>query len=300
MEHRDRSFTLIIAPSTPSRVKQFRVTTSHIYSFLIALVILSLFGLYGIFHYTQAIRTLADYREVLASHNLLQEENLQYKEKTRQLGEKLSHIEMITRNISRLTGIDLEGPRATTGGIGGFSGGNWANKDLNALNVNYLNSLSQKTSSIQSEVIHLKDAALEQNLFLSSLPTSWPVRGYIGSPFGSRTDPVSGGREFHEGLDISAPYGSQILSPADGVVLFNGAQRGYGYCIVIAHKYGITTRYAHLSSMAVKVGDRVKKGEILGYIGNTGKATGPHLHFEVHINGKPVNPMRFLGTEANS
>jgi murein DD-endopeptidase MepM/ murein hydrolase activator NlpD len=160
--------------------------------------------------------------------------------------------------------------------------------------------LSKKTASVQSEVIHLKDVALEQNLFLSSLPTSWPVRGYIGSPFGMRTDPISGGREFHEGIDISAPYGCQVNSPADGVVIFAGVQRGYGYCIVVAHKYGITTRYAHLSGFSVKTGQRVKKNEILGFIGNTGKATGPHLHFEVHVNGQPVNPLRFLSGSSNS
>jgi murein DD-endopeptidase MepM/ murein hydrolase activator NlpD len=291
---------VIVAPNSPGRVKQFRISMRRIYGVLFVAIILSLVTCYGVFTYFHLVAKLVDFESVLTSHNGLKEENLQYREKTRQLDEKLTQIEMITRNISRLTGVAPDTVRSTTGGIGGFSGETAATRDLAAENLAHLNTLIQKSGGVQAEVIRLKDIALEQNLYLSSLPTAWPVAGYISSAFGYRPDPVTGQREMHEGLDISAPLGTKVSAPADGAVLFAGAQRGYGYVVIVAHKYGISTRYAHLSSMTVRVGQRVRKNDILGYVGATGKATGPHLHFEVHMENRPVNPLRFLGQSAAS
>lgn len=300
MGPRDRSFTVIVAPNSPGRVRQFRISMRRIYGVIFVAIILSLLTCYGVFTYFHLVAKMMDFEGILARHNALKEQNLQYRDKTRQLDDKLSQIEMITRNISRLTGIAPDTVRSTTGGIGGFSADTQAAKDLAAENLSHLNGLIQKSGGIQQEVVRLKDIALEQNLYLSSLPTTWPVLGYISSEFGHRPDPVSGQREMHEGLDISAPLGTKVIAPADGAVLFAGAQRGYGYVVIVAHKYGIATRYAHLSAMSVRVGQRVRKNDIIGYVGSTGKATGPHLHFEVHMENRPVNPLRFLGQPAAS
>lgn len=300
MGPRDRSFTVIVAPNSPGRVRQFRISMRRIYGILFCAIILSLLTSYGVFTYFHLVAKLVDFESVLARHNALKEQNLQFRDKTRQLDEKLSQIEMITRNIGRLTGIAPDMVRSATGGIGGFATGSQAARDLEAENLGHLNDLIQKSGGVQQEVIQLKDIALEQNLYLSSLPTMWPVVGYISSEFGYRPDPISGRREMHDGLDISAPYGTKVIAPADGAVLFSGAQRGYGYVVIIAHKYGISTRYAHLSAMNVRVGQRIRKNDIIGYVGSTGKATGPHLHFEVRVESRPVNPLRFLGQPASS
>lgn len=127
-----------------------------------------------------------------------------------------------------------------------------------------------------------------------NIPAIWPVRGRITAGFGERMDPLSGEGAFHAGVDISATIGTDVEAPADGIVLCAGPDAGYGNSILIDHGYGITTRYGHLSKIDVVVGQEVKRGQIIGAVGMTGRATGPHLHYEVHIHDAPVNPARYL------
>jgi murein DD-endopeptidase MepM/ murein hydrolase activator NlpD len=132
------------------------------------------------------------------------------------------------------------------------------------------------------------------NMDSAALPSLWPVRGEITAVFGQRMDPFSGEEAFHPGVDIAAPYGTTVQSTGDGMVVEAGVDAGYGKCIVIDHGSGITTRYGHLSRIFVVVGEDVKKGEIIGDVGATGRATGPHLHYEVRVHDTPVNPSKFL------
>ena len=98
----------------------------------------------------------------------------------------------------------------------------------------------------------------------------------------------------HEGLDIAAPHGKEVLAPSDGIIVFAGLEGGYGNVLVIDHGYGVKTRFGHLSKLEVKTGDRVKRGQLVGAVGNTGRSTGPHLHYEVRVNGIPENPRKFI------
>jgi murein DD-endopeptidase MepM/ murein hydrolase activator NlpD len=128
----------------------------------------------------------------------------------------------------------------------------------------------------------------------STVPSIWPVRGQISAGFGQRMDPLSGEGAFHAGIDISAPYGTMVEATADGIVFHAGPDAGYGNAVLIDHGYGITTKYGHLSQINVVVGQEVKRGQIIGAVGMTGRATGPHLHYEVHVSDAPVNPARYL------
>lgn len=135
--------------------------------------------------------------------------------------------------------------------------------------------------------------ALERGL--AGLPQVLPASlEFISSGFGYRTDPFTGGGAFHAGLDFRGPRGAPIYAAAPGVVAFAGVRQGYGQCIEIDHGNGLMTRYAHMSGFAARVGDRVAAGAVIGAIGNTGRSTGPHLHFEVRIDDRPVNPRPFL------
>jgi len=125
-------------------------------------------------------------------------------------------------------------------------------------------------------------------------PSVWPVLGHITDSFGERLDPFSGEGAFHTGVDVGADYGAAVHATADGVVLDVGQHSGYGRVVILDHGFGITTWYAHLSAYAVVAGTRIKRGEVLGYTGISGRSTGPHVHYEVRINGAPVNPMRYL------
>jgi len=128
----------------------------------------------------------------------------------------------------------------------------------------------------------------------TTVPSLWPVRGQITAGFGQRMDPFSGEGAFHAGVDISAPSGTRVEAAADGIVLEAGPESGYGNEILIDHGYGLTTKYGHLSRIFVVVGQVLKRGQVIGAVGMTGKTTGPHLHYEVHVKDTPVNPTKYL------
>ena len=128
----------------------------------------------------------------------------------------------------------------------------------------------------------------------SSVPSLWPVEGPITGPFGERIDPFNGEGAFHSGVDISASFGQPVIAPAEGTVVFADLMSGYGRTIMIDHGHGISTRYGHLASFAVVSGQQVRRGDTIGYVGLSGRSTGPHLHYEVRINDTPVNPHKFL------
>jgi len=141
----------------------------------------------------------------------------------------------------------------------------------------------------------LTDATLRDWVRMASAPTLWPVEGRITSTFGERTDPFSSGEgAFHRGVDISSPSGTRVIAPADGVVRFASVMNGYGRAVVLDHSQGITTLYGHLSGFGVTSGQIVHRGDTLGYVGLSGRSTGPHLHYEVRIFNTPVNPHKYL------
>jgi murein DD-endopeptidase MepM/ murein hydrolase activator NlpD len=134
---------------------------------------------------------------------------------------------------------------------------------------------------------------------LLNAPSLWPVIGTITSSFGEREDPFNGEGTFHSGIDIASTYGDSVRSAADGVVLKASFGNGYGREIMIDHGNGIETVYGHLSGFAVTEGEEVKRGEIIGYVGTSGRSTGPHLHYEVRIHDTPVNPHKYLRETMN-
>jgi hypothetical protein len=129
---------------------------------------------------------------------------------------------------------------------------------------------------------------------LSSTPSIWPVRGWLTGEFGYRRSPFTGQKQLHEGLDIAIGIGTPVVAPANGVVLFSGVMPGWGHAIVLNHGYGYRTFFAHNSKNVASRNQKVKRGEVIGYIGNTGNSTGPHLHYEIHVNGVPRNPLNFI------
>jgi murein DD-endopeptidase MepM/ murein hydrolase activator NlpD len=129
----------------------------------------------------------------------------------------------------------------------------------------------------------------------ASTPSIWPVSdGWLTSGFGNRISPFTGQIAMHKGIDIAARPNTPIVAPADGVVARAGPEGGYGNLIKIDHGFGMVTAYGHLAKIGVHVGQRVRRGQLIGYVGNTGLSTGPHLHYEVYINNSPVNPLRYI------
>ncbi len=149
-------------------------------------------------------------------------------------------------------------------------------------------------SNLETNINLLDQNLLDKDSFLKSTPTIWPTRGWVTSYFGIRKSEFSGENKMHEGIDIGSRIGSKIIAPADGMITFAGSKPGFGYFVQIDHGYGLETIFAHASSLAVRKGDKIKRGEILARIGSTGLSTGPHVHYEVRVNGTPVDPMHYI------
>lgn len=140
----------------------------------------------------------------------------------------------------------------------------------------------------------LKKYIATQRSLMAARPTEWPVRGWITSRFGPRQSPFFNVISNHEGIDIANEEGSSIKAPADGIITFCGWQGSYGKLVVIDHGYGFSTRYGHLSRLLVNVGQRVRRGQVIAFMGNTGRSTASHLHYEIRVNGVPVDPFKYL------
>ena len=133
-----------------------------------------------------------------------------------------------------------------------------------------------------------------QKILLASTPSIWPTKGWMSSRFGYRVSPFTGQKEFHKGIDISTRMNAPIIAPADGIVSHVGWETGYGKVLMIEHGYGVKTKYAHLQKALVKKGQHIKRGETVALVGTSGRSTGPHLHYEVHLNRVAVNPLRYI------
>ena len=146
----------------------------------------------------------------------------------------------------------------------------------------------------EQSLAELYELLKDQESLLSSTPSVWPTKGWITSQFGYRISPFTGLRQLHDGLDIAAQVGTKIFAPADGVVTNTSIEDGYGKVVAINHGYGVVTRFGHNAEIVVKLGQRVRRGDPIALVGSTGRATGPHLHYEVRVNGIPVNPFRYI------
>lgn len=147
---------------------------------------------------------------------------------------------------------------------------------------------------LEGSLASVKTKVESQQALARATPSIWPIAGWLSSGFGNRSDPFTGQPDFHAGLDISADKGTPVRATADGVVELAAYNGNYGNCIMISHGFGIGTRFGHLSGYAVGVGQKVKRGDVIGYVGSTGRATSSHLHYEILLNGSPINPLRLL------
>jgi len=221
-------------------------------------------------------------------------------------------IEDLERQLSKLKDFDrkiriianLERGQETTSllGMGGPSPSDIREKLKSERNDQALvQQMRADIERLQSEAIteEVSLSEIEKNLqtkkeMLIRTPSLWPAMGWVTSGFGFRTNPFTGLTQMHEGMDISNRVGTVVVAPADGIVSDIGNDLVVGKIMVLSHGFGMTSRYAHLSKVLVKIGQKVKRGDKIAEVGMTGKTTGPHLHYEVRLNGIPVNPMRYI------
>lgn len=268
----------------------------------VAAAVVGLFTITGLAgSYTRMLLKTEHFNQIRSEREALRRDYQRLQNATRQKDVQVASLGSLANEVSALYGLRQSRMLASkttppTSDSSEDTGGGAYATSLDRLYALRATALSGVTASALSAGLGSANT-LTDWVRLADAPSLWPVIGRITSSFGERTDPMSGSGEgeFHRGIDIAAGYGDPIHAAADGVVESAGmVPGGYGRKVVLNHGYGTQTLYAHLSVIAVTVGETVRRGQIIGYVGQSGRSTAPHLHYEVRIHGTPVNPYRYM------
>ena len=276
MKGKDKYINILIVGYGGKKAKSLKVNVDLLKKSLVAsgvflggLFAFSVFSLYQNISLRQEVAKLKEERKSLELLLAREQERNSY---LQQFKEKVKHLEGKLVTIDKF--LRRKGIRRVPSGVGG------AQNKVDILDVEYVSFLHSEADKFQK--------------YLSRVPLGPPVWGRITSRYGYRIDPFTGKYEFHEGVDIRAPWGTRVRATADGKVIYAGWKGGYGKVVILKHAYGFRTMYAHLSRIKVKPGQWVKSGDIVGYVGSTGRSTGPHVHYEVWRYSKRENPIKYM------
>ena len=294
-----RRYTLVIADRQTGAVR--RLTLSLWPALAMAAGLFSLPVLMGLGARWSASATIDDLQ---ATNTALQVENSSYRTATGQLADQITALQSAVDELGERATVDQNSSRAMdklpafvkSRAMGGASGTTLAPVLKSGLGSpdTVLGVLSDLLGVIGTRLDSVRDTVERRHALAAATPSIWPVAGWLSSSYGNRTDPFTRGKDFHPGLDISADYGEPVLATADATVSSAGPNGAYGNMVTLDHGFGIVTKYGHLSRIAVMGDQRVKRGDVIGYVGSTGRSTGAHLHYEVWMNGRLANPMTLL------
>jgi murein DD-endopeptidase MepM/ murein hydrolase activator NlpD len=275
-------FVVVLAHSLRGRLRRIHVPHQAVYITL-ALALVGFFSLFGIAaSYARMAWKVANYNNLRREADQLRTRYRNLQKVVSQTNEELASLEVFANEVRAAYGIEqkLQGPA-----------------DISAegkLAPSFAESLADYNYLRTANTLAMGSHGLRTFGRANATPSMWPVDGRLLSPFGGRTDPFSGEGAFHTGVDISALFGTPVRAAADGIVTFADMENGYGRIIKIDHGNGIETYYAHLSRFYVQQGQDVRRGEMIGAVGSSGRVTAPHLHYEVRIGHAPMNPYRYL------
>jgi murein DD-endopeptidase MepM/ murein hydrolase activator NlpD len=301
-----KSYSVIIVSDALTKNKGFSISSSLLRNSIIGIVILLFSFGYIIFDY---LTISFDKQEFKVLKKKLADQEKDISELTAILKEtKKNLVEADYEKKKILVALGLSTPNALKETHIGRGGSTIINQGSNLANDNLrIPAKVPKQHYLQDARIALKDSQALTNMLkrarsfqsdravqLASYPSIMPTNGYLTDTFGYRKNPITGKRQFHYGQDIATQLGNKVVATANGYVLMAERQRALGKLIVIDHNFGYTTRYGHLASFAVKEGDTVKRGQVIGYVGSTGSSTAPHLHYEVRFQDKAINPLKFI------
>ncbi|WP_176461792.1 M23 family metallopeptidase [Anaeromicrobium sediminis] len=302
---KNESVSIMIVPHSGENVKQIKFKKSFLYTFLgcsfISFIIICASLAFLISGNASLYKNLAAKEKMISNltveNSAQAEEIAELRDKTKLISEKLEALNKLEEQIRSMVGlkknIDSIKPREVSRSMVSRINLDSTDEELDSQIFSLSNSMDHKNDNLQKLITDVNDR-LE---FLKCKPDKWPTYGKITSKFGYRISPLTNRRQFHKGLDIANKTGTNILSAADGIVVFSDRMSGYGNTLIISHGYGYRTVYAHNKSNLVKVGQKVTKGQLIAKMGNTGRSTGPHVHFEVHYNGKRINPIKILSSK---
>jgi murein DD-endopeptidase MepM/ murein hydrolase activator NlpD len=290
---RKRFYILFVARDAEGELRKIPIPLHYLYVFMVGALIgmLSITGMAG--SYTRMLSKVMRFNQLRTEKEALKTRYTQLEQVAKEKDIQVASLGTLASDVSSLYGLKSASPLTKTSETD-------SNEEAVQMSVDQLYALRKSAMSGAATIgigMGVRQATITDWLRMAEAPNLWPVEGRITGSFGERIDPFNGEGAFHRGVDISTDYGTRVVAPADGVVISAGLESGYGRLIEIQHANGIITRYGHLSAFAVGAGQRVIRGQVIGYVGMSGRSTGPHLHYEVWVHNSPVNPYKFLRIE---
>lgn len=291
---RKRFYILFVARGEDGQLRKIPIPVHYLYVFVAGAAV-GLFGLTGIAQsYMRMLMKTSQYNQLRAEKDDLSTRYTHLEQVAKERDMQVASLGSLASEVSSLYGLKPD-PVLTAAASSDTVEDDQVTSSLDRLSTLKTTALSGATTAgLTLGLTH--NATTADWVRANSAPNLWPVEGIITGAFGERIDPFNGEGAFHSGVDIGATIGQPIIAPADGVVTFADFMGGYGRAVVIDHGHGISTRYGHMKSFAVFPGEHVHRGDTIGYVGDSGRSTGPHLHYEVRINDIPVNPHKYLRT----
>jgi murein DD-endopeptidase MepM/ murein hydrolase activator NlpD len=288
-----RFYTVLILPHARSRFRKLHLSRAFVFCCVAILALTAAAGLYSP-HLLFRVHTQEAALEELARQNQdLRNEKDRFERSLAEIAGQLDDFQSRSGRIASALGVeDLPSSRPAAGGPGADIDARGPRRSLLDDELGALKSRAEGLDESMDEIV----VAFEERMrLLASTPSLMPVEGWFSHGFGWRKDPFTGARQFHRGIDIVTDAGKPVLAAADGLISKAVRMPDYGKMIDISHGFGFVTRYGHMSEILVRPGQRVRRGDVIGRVGSTGRSTGPHVHYEVFRDGRRVNPWKYLG-----
>lgn len=291
---RSGNYNILLVPEDHREIKKFRFTARQIRLFgtlLFAAAAFGLLSLVGFLHYRSLY--LGFEKERRANLEFARERG-DALEKMRSLEAVVGSAEKYADNLAALVGTERPELRKGVGAVKGID--RTAGRERLTWDdiSRKMDTLHERARSVDLRIQDLVQVQKNKLLYLASTPSIWPVKGWVTSEFGYRRSPITNERDFHEGIDIASHWGTSVIAPAAGIVAFAGYRGGLGRSVVIDHGFGIRSYFGHASAVLVREGEVITRGTQVARVGNSGHSTGPHLHYEIHVDGVPIDPMKYI------
>lgn len=286
-----KQHTIIFVPHVRAkhgkwRLRKWRLSTLQVALILGSLAFLTLGGIVATVSYFNSTIDREQLAQLTAENTALKEVNQGFETSIGDLESQVVDYQQRIHKLAIVAGLSELSPEAGIGGMDPVEIGGGVAEDIVDLEVR-LQQMGLGMDLLQQKFD-------EQRLLISATPAITPAKGLLTSGFGYRRDPFTGRRAFHGGVDIVAPRGKEIHATGDGLVTKAGRSSGLGNVVYISHSLGIVTRYGHMSKINVAAGQQVQRGDVIGFVGSSGRSTGNHVHYEVHVDGKSVNPLGYI------
>jgi murein DD-endopeptidase MepM/ murein hydrolase activator NlpD len=295
-------YTFLIIPKRKSSAKKITLSNKVLKGVAFCVMAVILASMYTYYDY---IRLKRDKIELESLRRQTREQKVQIDglvEKVNNFSMRMEELSQLDKNIRSMANVEENRYKGQILGAGGsINDETRVNSRSDTDQRMVIAKIDQNVQQLSKDALEQKNSFNElfrflkkQKSILAATPSIWPVQGWVTSEFGYRSSPFSGAKEFHKGLDIATRMGVHVVAPADGLVSEVAYDRDVGHMVKINHGYGMTSWYGHLLRTPVKQGSMVKRGDIIGYVGNSGRSTGSHLHYSVTLNGIPINPRKYL------